>query len=31
VKSYWALAHGEGKPDFHALVSFHAALPAADA
>jgi len=31
VKSYWALAHGEGKPDFHAPVSFHAALPAADA
>ena len=31
VKSYWALAHPEGKPDFHALACFAAALPAPDA
>ncbi len=28
VKSYWALAHGNGQPDFHALACFAAALPA---
>lgn len=27
--SYWALAHSEGKPDFHADACFAAALPAA--
>jgi hypothetical protein len=26
--SYWALAHGEGKPDFHAPACFAVALPA---
>lgn len=26
--SYWALAHPEGKPDFHAPACFTAALPA---
>jgi hypothetical protein len=26
--SYWALAHPEGKPDFHAPTCFAAALPA---
>jgi len=29
VKSYWALAHPEGNPDFHAPASFTAELPAA--
>jgi hypothetical protein len=28
VKSYWALAHPEGKPDFHAPACFAAELPA---
>ena len=28
VKSYWALAHAEGKPDFHAPACFAVALPA---
>ena len=28
VKSYWALAHPEGKPDFHAPACFTVALPA---
>jgi hypothetical protein len=28
VKSYWALTHGEGKPDFHAPACFAAELPA---
>jgi hypothetical protein len=28
VKSYWALTHGEGKPDFHAPACFALALPA---
>lgn len=28
AKSYWALAHGEGKPDFHAPSCFTATLPA---
>ena len=28
VKSYWALAHGEGQPDFHAPACFAAVLPA---
>jgi len=31
VKSYWALTHGEGKPDFHAPACFAAELPAPDA
>lgn len=26
--SYWALTHGEGKPDFHAPACFTVALPA---
>lgn len=26
--SYWALGHGEGRPDFHAPACFAAALPA---
>ena len=26
--SYWALAHPEGKPDFHAAACFAAELPA---
>jgi hypothetical protein len=29
-KSYWALAHPEGKPDFHAPACFAVALPAPD-
>ncbi|MEO6041410.1 MAG: DOMON-like domain-containing protein [Croceibacterium sp.] len=28
--SYWALAHAAGKPDFHSLACFTAALPAPD-
>jgi hypothetical protein len=28
VKSYWALAHPEAKPDFHAAACFAVALPA---
>lgn len=28
VKSYWALAHPEGKPDFHSPACFTVALPA---
>lgn len=28
VKSYWALAHPEGEPDFHAPACFAVALPA---
>lgn len=28
TKSYWALAHPEGKPDFHAPACFAADLPA---
>jgi hypothetical protein len=28
VKSYWALAHPKGKPDFHAPACFAVALPA---
>jgi hypothetical protein len=28
TKSYWALAHGDDKPDFHASSCFAAALPA---
>jgi hypothetical protein len=31
VKSYWALAHPEGKPDFHAPACFASTLPAPDA
>jgi hypothetical protein len=31
VKSYWALAHPEGKPDFHAPACFAVALAAPDA
>ena len=31
VKSYWALAHSDAKPDFHAPACFAAALPAAGA
>lgn len=31
AKSYWALAHPEGKPDFHRAESFAMALPAAEA
>jgi len=27
TKSYWALAHGPGKPDFHAEACFAATLP----
>jgi len=29
AKSYWALAHPEGNPDFHAPACFAATLPAA--
>ena len=29
VKSYWALAHPDAKPDFHAPACFAATLPAA--
>lgn len=29
--SYWALAHGDGGPDFHARACFAAALPAPQA
>ena len=28
TKSYWALAHADGKPDFHNAACFAAALPA---
>jgi hypothetical protein len=28
VKSYWALAHPDAKPDFHAPACFAATLPA---
>lgn len=28
TKSYWALAHAEGKPDFHHGACFAATLPA---
>lgn len=28
VKSYWAMAHAEGKPDFHHPACFAATLPA---
>lgn len=28
TKSYWALAHGEGRPDFHHGACFAATLPA---
>lgn len=28
TKSYWALAHAEGKPDFHHRACFAATLPA---
>ena len=31
IKSYWALAHPEGKPDFHNPACFAMALPAPDA
>jgi len=31
VKSYWALAHSDAKPDFHAPACFAATLPAAAA
>jgi hypothetical protein len=31
VKSYWALAHSDAKPDFHAPACFAATLPAPDA
>jgi len=31
VKSYWALAHPDAKPDFHAPACFAATLPAAGA
>ena len=31
TKSYWALAHPQGKPDFHHPACFAAALPAPDA
>jgi hypothetical protein len=31
AKSYWALAHPDAKPDFHAPACFAATLPAADA
>lgn len=30
TKSYWALAHAPGKPDFHHPACFAAALPAPD-
>jgi hypothetical protein len=30
VKSYWALAHPDAKPDFHAAACFAATLPAAN-
>lgn len=30
-KSYWALAHPEGRPDFHHAACFAAVLPAPDA
>jgi hypothetical protein len=30
VKSYWALAHPDAKPDFHAPACFAATLPAAN-
>ncbi|CAN5348918.1 hypothetical protein BH10PSE15_BH10PSE15_05900 [soil metagenome] len=30
TKSYWALAHGDGPPDFHNSEGFVAALPAPD-
>jgi len=30
VKSYWALAHPDAKPDFHAPACFAATLPAAE-
>ena len=29
VKSYWALAHPDGKPDFHDIACFAEALPGA--
>ena len=29
IKSYWALAHPEGRPDFHDAACFIAGLPAA--
>ncbi len=29
-KSYWALAHAPGKPDFHQRTCFVLQLPAAD-
>jgi hypothetical protein len=29
AKSYWALAHPDGRPDFHHAASFAATLPAA--
>ncbi|HEU4652186.1 MAG TPA: DOMON-like domain-containing protein [Croceibacterium sp.] len=31
VKSYWALAHSDAKPDFHAPACFTATLPAPEA
>ena len=31
AKSYWALIHPEGSPDFHAPACFAATLPAAGA
>ena len=31
VKSYWALAHSDAQPDFHAPACFAATLPAPDA
>ena len=31
VKSYWALAHPDAEPDFHAPACFAATLPAAEA
>ncbi|MDD3798933.1 MAG: DOMON-like domain-containing protein [Novosphingobium sp.] len=31
TKSFWALAHAAGQPDFHAPACFAAAIPAADA
>ena len=31
VKSYWALSHPEGEPDFHAPACFAVALPAPEA
>ena len=30
VKSYWALAHPPGKPDFHHLAAFSARLPSVE-